>query len=343
MNQFPTLIEYLLLNHDYVVIPGIGTFIVQQVNSQRNELEEAFLPPYRSVRFNTELKQDDALLLNSIQSIFSTSPQQAEQMLATWVNDFRMELEDNGCMEFGSLGVFTVETGDAIAFSAQESGVVTPEYYGLDVFHMSEIASAGKARIVPMTATMEADEHEITIRINRRIANYVVAACAAILLFLVFNNPMPGFDTDGQRSSVSELLVPKTTTEQPKAEFKTEEKKVVADLPKVEAMPKAVEATEPETKVAEPVAPQPQAAEQTPELPQAKYCIVLASAISRANAERFVKQLTADGFISARILSSEKMTRVVVGRYTNEAEAQSAASKIRQQSKDYSSAWVYKL
>ena len=34
MNQLPTLVEYLLLNHDYVVMPGVGTFIVQQQDAR---------------------------------------------------------------------------------------------------------------------------------------------------------------------------------------------------------------------------------------------------------------------------------------------------------------------
>ena len=69
MNQLPTLIEYLLLNHDYVVIPDLGTFIVQLQDARRNEAEEAFLPPIRSVRFNTELIHSDDLLVNSIAAI----------------------------------------------------------------------------------------------------------------------------------------------------------------------------------------------------------------------------------------------------------------------------------
>ena len=102
MNQLPTFIEYLLLGHDYVVIPGLGTFIVQQMAARRNEEEEAFLPPYRSVRFNTELKYGDDLLVNAIEKLHKCTRNQAEQKLVTWVNEFTQTLEDTGYADFGA-------------------------------------------------------------------------------------------------------------------------------------------------------------------------------------------------------------------------------------------------
>ncbi len=336
MNQFPTLIEYLLLNHDYVVIPEVGTFIVQQMDAQRNEGEEAFLPPYRSVRFNAGLKQNDNLLVSSIEETFAISSEQAYQQLTMWVSDFRQTLEDNGCAEFGSIGIFTIEENGTMTFSAQESGVTTPEYYGLDAFHISEVAPVQKTRMVPRTASMEANDHEITIRINRRIANYVVAACAAILLFVVFNNPIPNIDLESQRSSLKELLIPNNTTPQQQVSVaKVETPKVAEDMPK---------ATETEaSKTSEQTPAQPTAEAEVATETAEEYCIVLASAISKTNAERFVERLTADGFISARIIMTGKMLRVVVGHYTDKEQANKDARSIRQRSAAYSSAWVRQI
>lgn len=61
------------------------------------------------------------------------------------------------------------------------------------------------------------------------------------------------------------------------------------------------------------------------------------------NAENFVKQLNEDGFVSARVMVTGKMVRVVVGHYANEAEANEASSEIRNRSKAYRDAWVFHL
>ncbi len=315
----------MLLNHDYVVIPGLGTFIVQQMKANRNAAEEAFLPPYRSVRFNAELSQNDELLSDSIMEIYHLNREQAGQVLGTWTNEFMQTLEDDGCLDFGAIGIFTMESDKSIAFTPHESGVTTPEYYGLDAFHMNEVEPTPKAKVVPMTARLETSDKEITIRINRNIVNYVVAACAAILLFFVFTAPVPETETD-LRSSARELFIPGNFTGsiQP-AELTAQ------PAPNTNAAPTGTKA--------QPTSPaeEPQVEEQD------NYCIVLASAISQQNAERYAAKLTERGFVSARIHSSGKMIRVVVGRYATETEAANAAREMRAHSDEYRSAWVYKL
>lgn len=331
MNQFPTLIEYLLLSHDYVVIPGLGTFIVQQKDARRNEEEEAFLPPYRSVRFNTELTQNDNLLLEAMGEIYNISQTQADQMLATWINDFRQTLEDNGCVEFGAIGIFTQEDGRTLQFDSLLAGVTTPDYYGLDAFHFCEIEPLKKTKTAPRTASMEADEKAIIIRINRRIANWTVAACAAILLFMVFNLPTPESAIMEQRSSALEWFIrntKNTDTDTPTVESTVEE-----------AVSKTVAKEEPKAEVkAEPAIETP-----TEVTSEKEYCIVMASAIPQANAERYVVRLQENGFVSARIVTTGKMLRVVVGHYPTEQEAANAAHEIHQRSREYRSAWVHCL
>ena len=347
MNQLPTLIEYLLLNHDYVVIPGFGTFIVQQMDAQRNETEEAFLPPYRSVRFNAELTQADGLLSDALRNIFKVSLKEADQMLSTWTDDLIQTLEDSGCEEFGALGIFTKEDDGSIVFTAQEAGVTTPEYYGLDAFHFSEVSSVGRARIVPITASMESDDEAITIRINRRIANFFVTACAAILLFVVFNSPLADDNALETQSHAPEWIV-SHTNKAVKTEHNSVPSPTVNTRPIIKDTPsqtlenlattaEPVESSEP-AELAQPIQ---QPVVEEPATPE--YCIVMASAISLSNAEKFVTRLKDNGFESARIINNGKMVRVVVGHYPNEHEAAVAVRDIHQRSKEFRSAWVHAL
>ncbi|MBR1788764.1 MAG: SPOR domain-containing protein [Bacteroidaceae bacterium] len=350
MNQFPILIEYLLLNHDYVVIPTLGTFIVQQMDARRNEDEEVFLPPYRSVRFNAELVQDDGLLRTSICSIYNVSDEQAGQMLGTWIDEFTQMLDDEGCIDFGTIGLFTRDKADNLIFQPQESGVTTPDYYGLDAFHFRELQQAPRAKVVPMAASMEADEKEITIRINRRIANFAVAACAAFLLFVVFNLPPMQDQKQELRSSLKELFVPSSHT--PAAEHKTTTAAPSSKTVETNKTAKETTGTRPATSgeakagaTADMPAqvPAEKTEPQSASQPAAEngYVIVLASAIPERNAQKYVCTLAQRGFVSARIVKSGSMLRVVVGRYASEGEASEAAREIRRKNSEYKSAWVH--
>ena len=70
--------------------------------------------------------------------------------------------------------------------------------------------------------------------------------------------------------------------------------------------------------------------------------MVLASAVSNANAERYVKELNGRG-IKAEMRAKGSMTRVLVPGFKSSDEAYSYARRIRMQSEEFESAWVLKL
>ena len=70
-----------------------------------------------------------------------------------------------------------------------------------------------------------------------------------------------------------------------------------------------------------------------------RYTIVLASAITQANAEQFVAQLQSEGYREAAVYKRGRMVRVVYGAYTSEQEAQAQLRKLRQ-SEAFADAWV---
>ena len=66
-------IEYLLLEHDCVIIPQLGGFFAQDMPSEWIEEEALFLPPYRTVHFNESLCRGDSLLVDSLAAACSTA------------------------------------------------------------------------------------------------------------------------------------------------------------------------------------------------------------------------------------------------------------------------------
>ena len=69
---------------------------------------------------------------------------------------------------------------------------------------------------------------------------------------------------------------------------------------------------------------------------------MLASQVSKKNAENFVNQLQANGFKEARVLETT-MTRVVYGDFASESDAYNQLQSLQCQSKIFSEAWVMKV
>ena len=99
-----------------------------------------------------------------------------------------------------------------------------------------------------------------------------------------------------------------------------------------------------ESKPAEPAVTEVKAEEKAEVKPakQTEFAVVLASAVSNANAERYVKELNGRG-IKAEMRAKGSMTRVLVPGFKSSDEAYSYARWIRMQSEEFESAWVLKL
>lgn len=333
MNEFSTCIEYLLLNHDCVIVPGFGAFLAQQMDSRKSESDEAFLPPYRTVRFNQGLQEGDNFFINSLKEIFHVTAPRANKMLLEWTTEFHQTMEEQGEVEFGSIGIFS-RNGDELVFDAFEAGITTTEYYGLDAFHVEQLMLDGIVEEKPVKISqVQADEKQITIRINRRIANYLSAAVAAIIFLMVFSTPVQNSEiATVNQQNAAQLFLPGNLMYS--AANPAEE--TVADELIVEK-PEAVQKVKEEKKVAS-------ADVQAPESkPESRYCIVLASAISEKNGNAYVADLQGRGYSEAQVLLRGTMRRVILSGFQTEDEATEHARELHKLGSEFESAWVMNL
>lgn len=96
-------IEYLVLRHDCVVVPGLGALIAPYSASIDSELECIF-PPRRSITFNAELVHNDGLLVSSVARRHRLTYDQAAQIVTDCVNAMHYQLQQEGETGLGHLG-----------------------------------------------------------------------------------------------------------------------------------------------------------------------------------------------------------------------------------------------
>lgn len=195
----------------------------------------------------------------------------------------------------------------------------------------------------------EQPERTISIRVSA-IRNAIAVACA-IIAFFVFATPlntgtnadslqMSAIDTGNIYGAMAKDIAP--------AKDKRSSQKQSEELTKpseaTENMTLAPKETEeqgnaPECKadkkVSEPAAKSLQTAETD------YYCVVLASRITRSNAEAYVAQLQKQGIADACILAQAgNGIKVVCGKTSTEGSAYAKANKMRDK-EDFKDVWVY--
>ncbi len=351
-------IEILLLDYECVIVPGLGGFMTHHIEARYDEGDQLFLPPLRTLGFNPQLKLNDSLLAQSYVEAYDISYPEAVQRIEAEVNELKQHIQNEGSYELNDIGVLFLNEDGNYQFEPCEAGVLTPELYGLGSFEMQPFSegtraksqdsssASGKASPAEMgtaNATDKAqqeygkkttnEEEQNVIKIKVAWLRNAVAVAAAIIAFFAITPPISNSNRQGlptgslQGSIVPSIVQPSlSVSAEPK-----EEEVVESTTAEEEASPTVTESeNEATTEV-----------EVKPSVDDKPFCIVLASRVTRRNAEAFVDKLHSEGYEEATVYVANDIVRVVYGCYASEADAYSALRNVRS-NKQFEQAWVYK-
>ena len=116
MENLSLHIEYLLLRHDCVIVPGIGAFINIYQAPSFDTATGRILPPSREIRFNSALRSDDGMLANSIARKLGIPYREGSEILAKIVDELGHTLLKEQEATIGRLGIIRRETEGNIRF-----------------------------------------------------------------------------------------------------------------------------------------------------------------------------------------------------------------------------------
>lgn len=338
-------IEILLLSNDCVIVPELGGFMAHKVCARYDEEDAAFLPPLRTLGFNPQLKLNDSLLAQSYVEAYDISYPEALRRIADEVRELKQHLDNEGSFTLHNIGRLYTNEGGNLAFEPYEAGILTPDLYGLSTFEFAKLAeekSEDKSKVSEKEEIVnqalknivvddksvflnhvddEDDERTIKIKVSW-LRNAAIAAAAIILLFVIVT-PLSdlkktGITMSNLSNEVFTSMMPKDTS---KGELKAT---IVKDTSAL--TPQVTTTTKCSLK------------EDT--LSEDNYCIILASRITRKNAERFVGELKAAGIKDAYTYINNDVVRVAYGKFATEEDAQDSLRKLRDNSY-FEQAWVY--
>ena len=319
-------IEILLLSNDCVIVPDLGGFMAHHADARYETQEYTFLPPFRTLGFNPQLKMNDSLLVQSYIEAYDISYPEALRRIQNEVAELRQHLETEGMFELNDIGTLSLNNEGNLEFEPCEAGILTPELYGLSSFQMKPLkAKKGTNQTKVETATELEDESTITIKMSW--LRNMVAAAAAIVAFLMITSPISNsqMTSTTQQSAFIPINAPQVTAKPDITQ--TEEMQLPDDeqLNLTDSIEVLTDTTQQEAIA-----------------PEESYCIVLASQVSKRNAEYFINQLSKQGFDGARILETS-YRRVVYGSFSSFDAATEELRNLRKQSSQFKESWVMQI
>lgn len=368
-------IECLMLDHDCVIVPGLGGFVTQYVPARYVAEEQLFLPPYRSVGFNQQLSLNDGLLVQSYMQAYDTDYPETIKIIDDAVAQLKKELQENGEYELSGIGKLTLGIGGTYNFIPCEAGVLSPELYGLDAVNVadvkhSEIANTTKkAKEKKGKIRLHRSEKNYTITLNRELVNYVAAAVVAVFFYFIWATPISNSADNGMQTAsvLYEQLFNQSTlqaahqSEEAHPTFSTDScgpinlmGTATSQGQQSFAIQKPLEEGAEMLQTQQPSNAQPNSAKSSNETKTkdkteketisnvGKYTLVLASAISEENAQTMSTRLRSEGLHEVQPYKRGRMVRVVCGHYASKEQAQQALYRL-QQNNQFAEAWVLEM
>ena len=320
------LVKYtskLIAQHNCVIIPELGAFLAHSIPASYNAEDGIFMPPHRTLGFDSQITIDDALLLSEYIDEQQLTYEEAGKALHKDVANLRYELSSKGTVRFGELGTFSMNVTGNITFDPAPNGIDDPYNFGFEPI------------LIPLLS--ECDKNDIVIK-RRSIKKYVSVAVAAMLTFFIFSpvgdsayepSLKAGF-TAGETMLVAKEAVEEVATAElceiePVADTVTETiiTKPQATEPAVEVQAEVVEV---------PATVEPAKIENGP-----TYSIIVASTPNAEKANLAIQELSAKMQAEYHVVEGGGRHRIAHSSYCNHNEANDALAQVKGTFPD---AWV---
>ena len=320
MTEFYTFLEHLLYEHECVIIPNFGGFVVNAQGFSFNEKEGKIHPKKKFVAFNEKLKTDDRFLSTEWARKKSIPQKEAAVEIANISKELKSLLVSQGVLTIGVLGSFTLIQENRISFSPNPDFNADLAVFGLFPVGLGYTSVIKEKKPELIAAPIAEDLPEITpevikpVQLSRSI--YVYAFIAFILggLGAFFLTAPP---TNQSQSSLNPIKIEKKVIPIPAVVVP------LADTIKTLPTPVAVEKEK---------------------LVQAEVIyLVAASFQSLTQAEKGLKELKSRGFEQAEIILKNEKTkfyRISLGSESSMDAGYAKAAELKESKKI--DIWVYK-
>lgn len=356
-------IQILLPQHNCIVLPNFGAFILSQ-EQHDYDATGILLPPSFFVGFNNKLVHNDGVLASFHSQNRNISYEKALNEINIFISQMKFELSKQGDFNCGSLGNFNIEN-NILVFKPAKSFVV-PFYFGLESIKLKRIKSATpfatsldleKANNDVTTENNVNQEVEIKsllqknireaarISFKKHVIPYAVAAAVALVLLIPFGKIQDSDDYQhraGFINSVSSLSQNLNENNFSTKSFTNNSitlsnniNSSAATSSKDNKLSDKILTNSKEKNEWDSNAPVSNSKNNT------KYFLIVASDPKEEIAKNMLSNIKKDGFANVGILESPERFRIHIASFNNKDDADSYLKDLRKSHPKYSTSWIY--
>ena len=207
MNELSQHIEYLLIEHDCVALPGLGGFVAHYSEATWDERNHTFQPPVRHIGFNPQIKLNDGLLEQSYMEVYGTDFGDAQKRVRRGVEQLKEQLFEEGQAELPNVGELRMSIRGTYDFTPYDHRLISPWLYGLGVLEVAQLAEVTADDTLSQTLEVTTDREEAAVS-GRCVAVSGTAAEGSDTSVASFGPSSPAPDSSDVASAAVAALLP---------------------------------------------------------------------------------------------------------------------------------------
>jgi hypothetical protein len=150
--QISHTVEELLLQHECVIVPGLGGFLMRSFQASANPFSKELRPSGQSVFFNAALTQDDGLVAKHWAEQKGLTYAAAVTELKSIGSEILEQAKDKKPVPFGRMGQFFLNPQGQLFFIPAQSLNLSLEHFGLPALRWQALESVSSTESVAKTA-----------------------------------------------------------------------------------------------------------------------------------------------------------------------------------------------
>lgn len=321
MHTLDQFLHPLFLDHDCVVVPGLGGFVCNRQAARYDDARQELVPPYRSVLFNERLIHHDGVLAQAVARAEGVTLDEAVARIEAEVDQLKLEIASGRTVAIDRVGRLYQGNQARLQFMADEEMERMLRSFGLRKIPLRPLAISSvkptpekAAKIIALPAAGN------VVPLGRIAAAIAVPVIGGLGMFISDN-------WSSQDARLSAINVPAAVTSyEPRFEGEA-----VPTWDDVQALNEGTKAVESAREAAVDSAPAevgaPAALNDAPGL----YMLVAGAFSVEANAVTLAEELTTKGFDSEVFAQDGGLHIVTYATHVDESSARTHLAHLRTQ------------
>ena len=134
MNKIHKILSKLFYEHDCIIIPGFGGFILNYQNTKFDKKTNTFYPPRKTISFNKRLNKNDGILINSLKDSEKISYKDARKIINDFTKNINKKLDKFQEYKFEEIGIIKLDNYDKLIFQEFEKINFLNDSFGFQKF-----------------------------------------------------------------------------------------------------------------------------------------------------------------------------------------------------------------